>query len=276
MATTQIATRQIQNGAILDAQVGAAANIASSKLADGANFVKKDGSVAMTGALNMGSQRITNLSAPSTSTDAVNQSYVDTQISNLNSIFDSKPSAKAATTGNIVLSNPAIAVFDTVTLSAGDILFVRAQTAPAENGLYTFNGSGSALTRITQMDVWTEFPGALFTVEAGGSVYANTIWFCNVAQGGTLGTTAVTFLQINAAGLTASNFVDKETPTGALNGSNTTYTLANTPVAGSEHVYLNGTLQDVGAGNDYTINNAVITMLSAPTAADKIKVSYRK
>lgn len=276
MAATQIATRQIQDGAITDIKVAAGANIATSKLADGANFIKRDGTVAMTGILNMGSQRITNLSAPSSSTDAVNQSYVDTQISNLNSIFDSKPSAKAATTGNIVLSNPATAIFDTVTLSVNDILFVRAQTAPAENGLYTFNGSGSALTRIAQMDAWTEFPGALFTVEAGGSVYGQTIWFCNVAQGGTLGTTAVTFLQINAAGLTSSNFVDKETPTGALNGANTTYTLANTPITGSEHVYLNGSLQDVGAGNDYTISNAVITMLSAPTTTDKIKVSYKK
>lgn len=275
MATTQIATRQIQNGAVLDAQIGAGANIATNKLADGANFIKKDGTVAFTGAINLGGQRITNLSAPSSSTDAVNQSYVDTQISNLNSIFDSKPSAKAATTGNITLSNPATAVFDTITLVANDILFVRAQTAPAENGLYTFNGSGSALTRITQMDSWLEIPGALFSVESG-SVYAQTIWFCNVASGGTLGTTPITFLQINAAGLTANNFVDKETPNGVLNGSNTTFTLANTPIAGSEHVYYNGLLLDVGAGNDYTISNAVITTLFAPTSVDKIKVSYRK
>jgi hypothetical protein len=275
MAATQIATRQIQDGAITNVKIAAGAAIATSKLAEGAEFIKRDGTVAMTGPLNMGSQRITNLSAPSSSTDAVNQSYVDTQISNLNSIFDSKPSAKAATTSNIVLSNPATTVFDTITLVANDILFVRAQTAPAENGLYTFNGSSSALTRITQMDSWLEIPGALFSVESG-SVYGQTIWFCNVAGGGTLGTTPITFLQINAVGLTASNFVDKETPTGALNGSNTTYTLANTPVFGSEHVYLNGALQDVGAGNDYTISNAVITMLTAPTSADKIKVSYRK
>lgn len=276
MATTQIATRQIQDGAITDVKVAAGANIATSKLADGDNFVKKDGSVAFTGSLNMGSQVITFLGTPSTATDAANKSYVDTQISNLNSIFDSKPSAKAATTGNILLSNPGTATFDTVTLLAGDILFVRSQTVPSENGLYNFNGSTSALTRIPQMDIWAEFPGALFTVEAGGSVYGQSIWFCNVVQGGTLGTTAVTFLQINAAGLISSNFVDKETPNGALNGVNTTYTLANTPVSGSEHVYINGVLQDVGSGNDYTISGAVITILTAPTASDKIKVSYRK
>jgi|NOAtaT_7_FD_contig_41_2968157_length_4387_multi_4_in_0_out_0_2 hypothetical protein len=276
MALTQIATRQIQDGAINNSKIGAGAGITTNKLAEGADFVKRDGTVTFTGAVNLGGQRITNLASPSNSTDAVNQAYVDTQISNLNSLFDSKPSAKAATTGNIALTNPATAVFDTVTLNPTEILFVRAQTAPSENGLYTFNGSSSPLTRITQMDVWTEFPGALFTVESGGSVYGNTMWLCNVASGGTLGTTPVTFIQVNAAGLTGSNFVDKEIPTGALNGSNTTFTLTATPVAGSEHVYFNGILLDVGASNDYTISNAVITTLFAPTAADKIRVSYRK
>jgi hypothetical protein len=275
MAATQIATRQIQDGAITNVKVAAGAAIASSKLADGSNFILKDGTIAMTGSLNMGSQTITSLGTPSGSADAATKSYVDTSIAALNSIFDSKPSAKAATTGNITLSNPATAIFDTITLTSGDILFVRSQTAQAENGLYTFNGSGSALTRISQMDAWAEFPGALFSVEQG-SVYASTLWLCTVAQGGTLGSTAVTFIQTNAAGLTNSNFADKETPSGSLNGSNTTYTLANTPVSGSEHVYLNGVLQDVGAGNDYTISSATITMLTAPLASDKIRVSYRK
>ncbi len=70
MATTQIVQRQIADGAINDAKVQAGANIATSKLADGANFIKRDGSVAMTGALNLGSQLITNLQTPSAGTDA--------------------------------------------------------------------------------------------------------------------------------------------------------------------------------------------------------------
>ncbi len=275
MAATQIVNRQIADSAITDAKVAAGANIASSKLADGANFIKKDGSVAFTGAQSMGGNGITNLATPSGNNDAANKGYVDSQVAGLNSIFDSKPSAKAATTGNINLSNPGTASFDGITLSNGDILFVRAQSAPAENGLYTFNGSGSALTRISQMDAWAEIPGALFTVEEG-STYADTVWFCTSNQGGTLGTTAVTFVQVNAAGLTASNFVDKEIPSGAINGSNTTFTLANTPVSGSEHLYLNGVLQESGAGNDYTISGVTITMATAPLSGEKLRASYRK
>ena len=275
MSTTQFAARQLQDAIITDVKIAAGAGILSSKLADGSNFLKKDGSVTLTGTLNAGSQVISNVSTPGSSGDAANKAYVDTQINNLNSIFDSKPSAKAATTGNIVLSNPATSTFDTIALSAGDILFVRAQAAGAENGLYIFNGAAVPLTRIPQMNTWTMFPGGLFTVEQG-SVYISTIWFCTNAQGGTLGTTPVTFQQINAAGLIASNFVDKEAPSGAYNGSNTTYSLANTPVSGSEHVYLNGGLQESGAGNDYTVTGATITMLTAPLASDKIRISYRK
>ena len=83
-------------------------------------------------------------------------------------------------------------------------------------------------------------------------------------------------MQLVITGLQASNFVDKETPSGSVNGSNTSFVLANTPTSGSEHIYLNGMLQDVGAGNDYTISGATITMLTAPLTGEKIRVSYRK
>ena len=62
----------------------------------------------------------------------------------------------------------------------------------------------------------------------------------------------------------------------SINGSNTAFTLANSPVAGSEHVYLNGMLIESGAGNDYTISGANITLLSAPLIGEKLRVTYRK
>jgi Avian adenovirus fibre, N-terminal len=73
-----------------------------------------------------------------------------------------------------------------------------------------------------------------------------------------------------------ANIITRETPSGSINGSNTTFTLANTPISGSEHVYLNGILQEPGAGNDYTISGATITYLSAPLTGDRLRVSYRK
>ena len=76
---------------------------------------------------------------------------------------------------------------------------------------------------------------------------------------------------------TVVNFVDKETPSGAINGTNAVFTLAFTPIAGSEYVYLNGVLQQAGAGNDYTISGSTITFLTyIPATGNTIQVSYRK
>lgn len=276
MSQTQIAQRQIADGAINDAKVQAGAAIALSKIAGGTSLVKADGTVSMTGALNMGSQLITNLQTPSTGTDAANKSYVDGLIAGLNALFDHKGSVRAASTANVTISNPGTAIFDGVTLANGERLLLKNQTAPAENGIYIFNGSAAALTRATDMDAWAEVPGAVTIVEEGTTL-ADSWWYVTSNQGGTLGTTAITWIQISTSGgLGASNFVDKETPSGTINGSNVTFTLANTPTAGSEHVFLNGELQDVGAGNDYTISGATITLLTAPLAGEKLRVSYRK
>lgn len=76
--------------------------------------------------------------------------------------------------------------------------------------------------------------------------------------------------------LKATNYITRETPSGSVNGTNTAYTLAHTPVAGSESVFLNGILQDPGAGNDYTISGGTITFADAPVSGDKIRVSYIK
>lgn len=78
-----------------------------------------------------------------------------------------------------------------------------------------------------------------------------------------------------AAGL-AAHIVTREVPSGTINGSNTVFTLANTPVAGTECVFLNGLLQNVGVGNDYTISGATITFVTAPDAGSVILVNYIK
>lgn len=277
MPTTTIKQRQIEDGAINDAKVASGAAIASSKLADGANFLKKDGTVALTGNLDAGNNKVVNLPTPTASGDAAPKSYVDAQIAALNSIFDGKGSVRAASTANVTISNPGTASFDGVTLTAGDRILLKNQTAQAENGIYIFNGSGVAMTRAADFDAWAEIPGAVVPIEEGAA-NADTLWLCTSNQGGTLGTTAVTWFQIptTASGLTNTNFVDQETPSGTVNGSNTAFSLANTPVAGSIHLYLNGVLQEAGAGNDYTISGASITMLTAPLSGEKLRASYRK
>ena len=70
--------------------------------------------------------------------------------------------------------------------------------------------------------------------------------------------------------------VYRETPSGTLNGSNPTFTLAHTPVAGTECIHVNGILMNAGSGNDYTISSATITFLTGaiPISTDVILVNY--
>ena len=83
MPTTTVRQRQIEDGAINDAKVAAGAAILSTKLAEGAEFIRRAGTTAMTGNLNMGNQLITNVQTPAAGTDASNKNYVDQAIAAL-------------------------------------------------------------------------------------------------------------------------------------------------------------------------------------------------
>ena len=76
--------------------------------------------------------------------------------------------------------------------------------------------------------------------------------------------------------LYVANVITRESPSGSINGSNANFSLAHTPVLNSEHVYLNGLLQEPGVGNDYSISDGTITFAVAPVSGDRIRVSYMK
>lgn len=142
---------------------------------------------------------------------------------------------------------------DATTLVTGHSYIIANKSAGAVQ--VNANGGGGILS-VTAGD-W-----AIITLIAAGS--AAGTWDSHLA------------LSSTSAGLTSGNFVTRETPSGAVNGSNTAYTLANTPTVGTEEVFLNGILQEPGAGNDYTISGGTITYLTAPLSGDKIRVNYRK
>ncbi len=120
----------------------------------------------------------------------------------------------------------------------------------------------------------------------GTALAATKIWVGSVANlaaavslsgDGTLGNTGV--LTIDATVIPRiANMIKRETPSGTVNGSNVTFTLANTPISGSEEVFLNGMLMDAGGTNDYTISTNTITFTAGatPQTGDKIRVNYTK
>lgn len=79
-----------------------------------------------------------------------------------------------------------------------------------------------------------------------------------------------------SAALAASNFVFNEVPSGTLDGSNVTFTLANTPTTGKVTLYLNGQLLLPGSGKDYTISSGTITFVTAPVSTDVLLANYLK
>lgn len=83
-------------------------------------------------------------------------------------------------------------------------------------------------------------------------------------------------LTLAATVLKTTNVVSNEVPSGTVNGSNTAFTLANTPTAGTVQLYLNGVRLQPGAGNDYTLSGLTITMLYAPQTGDQLLADYRK
>lgn len=75
------------------------------------------------------------------------------------------------------------------------------------------------------------------------------------------------------ANMQAGTF-DNETPGGAVDGSNTAFTLAASPSpAASLKLVHNGQLIAAG-GVDYTLSNNAITMVNAPFSGDELRAWY--
>lgn len=339
MAKTLIrGNTQIMAATITDAEIAAAAAIASTKLA---NFSADR---------NAGGFKLTNLATPTAGTDAATMAYVDGVAQGL----DIKGSVRVATTAAITLSGTQ--TIDAIALSVNDRVLVKDQAAGATNGIYLV--AAGAWTRTTDADTSAKVTAGLYTFVEQGTVNGDTGWVLTTDNPIVLATTALVFAQftgagaviggagltktgntldviagdasivvnadeihvgvsasgaitaagalalalsankgleivsnavgiklngssltLGAGGLSVTNpvptVVTRETPSGSINGANTSFGLANSPTAGSEEVFLNGILQEPGAGNDYTISGATITYLTAPVTGDRLRVSYR-
>jgi phage-related tail fiber protein len=135
--------------------------------------------------------------------------------------IDHKQSVKAASTATLTLSGAQ--TIDGIALVAGDRVLVKDQTSAPANGIYVV--ATGAWTRATDMDAWSEVPGAYTFVEQG-TVNADVAFLCTSDQGGTLGTTAITWVLYSSAtsitagtGLTRSGNALSITNTGTSTGT---------------------------------------------------------
>lgn len=221
----------------------------------------------MTGTLSMGANNITNLATPVLATDAATKNYVDSVAVGINV----KTSCAAATTANITLSGAQ--TIDGVSVVAGNRVLVKNQTAPADNGIYV--ASASAWTRATDADTWAELIGAMVFISAG-TINGLTSWISNTTSGGTIGVTAVTFVQFGASqsytagtGITLSgNQFSLTTPVTVSSGGTGVSSLTGVPwgnggsaMTVATGAQLSGQMAGVGAANQLLQSNGA----SAPT-----------
>jgi phage-related tail fiber protein len=185
--------------------------------------------------------------------------------------------------------------------AVGDILYASAATTLAKltavaTGNVLISGGVTTAPSWGKVGLTTHVSGTLPIANGGtGIATAPTNGQLLIGNAGAYSVAALTqgtgititngagTITISTTALTNTNFVAKEVPTKqgggtTPDGTTTIYNLANTPVAGSEHVYVNGVLQNPGAGNDYTIASAAITFLTGaiPQTGDVVLVSYRK
>lgn len=114
---------------------------------------------------------------------------------------------------------------DGVALSVGNRVLVKDQATTNQNGIYTVTTVGTAsvawvLTRATDADTWNDLVAAFTTIEQG-TANDDTLWMSETAQGGTLGTTAITWQlvsnpQLAALGALATNGLITRTGAGTV------------------------------------------------------------
>ena len=247
---------QGQNGAYYLARANHTGTQVAATVSDLATVVQAyrlDQFAAPTAAVNLNNQFLTNVPDPTLATHPANKRYVDATIQGLTP----KPSAMVATVAALpanTYNNGTAGVGATLTASANgpltidgyalglnENILIKNEAVQANNGLYYQSTLGSAgapyvLTRHSSMDQATEFGGGFIAVENRGTTTLNTLWLCNVANSITVGTTAVSFTQLNAATTYAQG-------NGILISANTVSAVANTGV----------TVTGAGIGADFTV-----------------------
>ncbi len=126
----------------------------------------------------------------------------------------SLPTVRAATTANLNLVAPGTAV-DGVSLAANDRVLVKDQTAPAENGIYVWNGALSAMNRATDADTAGELVGSIVEVQQGAQ-QARSIWR-QASTNPTLGTDPLRWANVRVKLAPQSN-IDLASPGATLDG----------------------------------------------------------
>jgi hypothetical protein len=210
IADGAVTSAKIANDTIVDADINSAAAIAQSKIANLTTDLAAKLALAggtMTGAIAMGTNKITGLGTPTDATDAATKAYVDSAAQGI----DWKASVRAATTAAVTLASDLENgdTLDGVTLATGDRVLVKNQATGSENGIYVVKASG-APDRSTDCDTAAELTSNFAVFVEQGTVNADQGYVLTNDGAITVGTTALTFTQFTGLGqIVAGTGLDK-------------------------------------------------------------------
>ncbi len=213
------------------------------------------------------SQRIINVASPSSGTDAVNKTYVDSNLAGLS--WKQQVRAATTTAGVLALTFENGDTLDGVTLATNDRILIKDQAVATENGVYIVAASGSP-TRATDADSSAELNSATVFVLAG-TVNADTAW-TQTTDNPTIGSSNIVWTQFGAGGgvtytfgdglVEAGGDVDVElTANSGLSLSGGTLGVASS-IAGSALTLTSGVL-DVVPGTGLEISSDTVRIAAA-------------
>jgi uncharacterized protein YjbI with pentapeptide repeats len=284
LAEGAVTSAKIANDTIVDADINSAAAIAQSKIANLTTDLAAKLALAggtMTGAIAMGTNKITGLGTPTDGTDAATKNYVDSAAQGI----DWKASVRAATTAAVTLASDLENgdTLDGVTLATGDRVLVKNQSTGSENGIYVVKASG-APDRSTDADAGAELTSNFAVFVEEGTVNADQGYTLTNNGAITIGTTALTFTQFTGLGqIVAGTGLDKTGNTLDIDSTVTTndgtQTLTNKSISGSANTITNvslttgvtGTLPVANGGTGITsLGTGIADFLGTPSSANLI------
>lgn len=169
MAQTQIrGSTQIIDGTITVAKLAATLNLPTNQLLEGADFIKRTGTVAFTANQSVGGFLLTNVADAVAVTDAVNLRTAQALINGI----AIKGSVRAVSATNLALTG--LQTVDAVALIAADRILLKGQTIPAQNGIWLV--SASTWTRPQDYAAASTQKSGILVIVTEGTVFGDSKW----------------------------------------------------------------------------------------------------
>lgn len=218
------------------------------------------------------------------------QNVTITDIPGLRAELDIRPSKGTAFVPSRAVIINSTGVLESAAGNTGDCLRIDGTASPCGTGGLQFvdgespAGAVNGANRIFQLSAAPAPASSLLLYRNGIALLQAVDYSLNgssvtlvAAQTPLAGERLQAWYRLTPTGTPTIEFTDGEIPAGVINGTNSTFTIAGTPMpASSLRVFRNGLLQ--ASGVDYVVSVNVITFLpaSVPGPGDILQVSYRR